>query len=131
MITVDTSVVVRYLVGTPIDEAERASRLIDGPEQIGLPVVVLVEMAHVLRTQYDVDRDIIIESTLQLVSREDVEVLGLPKRHVLDALVRARALPGRPLSDALIAATAVSARALPLFTFDRGFSRHGIAVEEP
>jgi len=131
VISVDTSVLVRYLVGTPVDQARRAARLIDGPERIGIPVVVLVELAHVLRTQYDVARDDILETALQLVTREDVEVLGVPKDHVLDALSRARGLPGRPLADALIAATVLAERALPLYTFDRGFGRHGIPVQSP
>jgi predicted nucleic acid-binding protein len=131
VIAVDTSVVVRYLVGTPPDQARRAARLMDGPERIGIPAVVLLELAHVLRTQYDVARQDILETALQLVSREDVEILGIPKSELLDALGRARGLPGPPFADALIAATARAGRALPLYSFDRGMARHGIPVIEP
>ena len=131
MIGVDTSVLVRYLVGTPPDQARRAARLVDGPEMIGVSVVVIVELGHVLRTQYDVARADLLEIMLQLVSREDFVILGLPKPDVLEALSHARGLPGRPLTDALIAATAKSFRALPLYTFDRRFATHGIAVKSP
>ncbi len=54
MISADTSVVVRYLVGSPPEQAERARILVDGDETIGLSLPVLVETGHVLRTQYGV-----------------------------------------------------------------------------
>ena len=131
MISVDTSVVVRYLVGTPAAQAKRAAGLIDGVRELGLPLVALVETAHVLRTQYGVDRADVVEVLIELLTRENVQLLGLPKTDALAALVRARALPGSPIPDALIAATAAWADALPLYTFDLEFSRHGIAVASP
>jgi len=131
MIGVDTSVVVRYLVGTPEAEARRATKLIDGPEQLGLPLVVLVEAAHVLRTQYGIARADVVETLIELLTRENVVLLGLPKADALEALVRARSLPGSPIPDALIAATARSAGAIPLYTFDEDLHRHGIPVAAP
>lgn len=131
MIGIETSVLVRYLVGSPADQARRAAAVLDGTNRKGIPAVVLVELAHVLRTQYDVPRADILDAVLQLVSREDVEILGLPKRELLAALSRARGLPGAPLADAVIAATARASRALPVYTFDQGFERHGIPTQEP
>lgn len=131
MISADTSVVVRYLVGSPTGQARRAARLIDGSETVALAVVVLVETAHVLRTQYGVARSAVIEALLELVRRENVVVLGLSTDDVTDALVRARAMPGRPIPDALITAMARAAEALPLYTFDRTMSRYGVPVAEP
>jgi hypothetical protein len=58
----DTSVVVRYLVGSPPDQAARAARLIEGAGQVALPVVVLVEAAHVLRTQYGLGRSEVLDA---------------------------------------------------------------------
>ena len=131
MIGVDTSVLVRYLVGTPEAEARRAAKLVDGEELIGVSSVAIAECAHVLRTQYGVDRADIIESLIGVVRRENVRVLGQRADLVAATLVRARGIPGRPIPDALIVAASLEADALPLATFDRGQARYGVAVREP
>jgi predicted nucleic acid-binding protein len=131
VIGLDTSVVVRYLVGTPAAQARRAAALVDGPEELGVSPVALAECAHVLRTQYGVAADAILESLIALVQRENVRVLGLRTDVLLGVLVRARQLPGRPIPDALIVAASLGADALPLATFDRDQRRYGIAVREP
>jgi predicted nucleic acid-binding protein len=131
MISVDTSVVVRYLVGTPVEQARRAARIIDTEESVGIPVVVLLEAAHVLRTQYGIDRSKVLETMIELVTKMNVETLGLPADAVIEALVRARSLPGSPLPDALVVATARTAEALPLYSFYQGLARHGISTGTP
>ena len=131
MIGVDTSVLVRYLVGTPLAQARKAAALVDGPDEIGLSPVALAECAHVLRTQYGVERAHILESLIALVQRENVRVLGLRTDVLLGVLVRARQLPGRPIPDALIVAGSLTADALPLATFDRDQRRYGVATREP
>jgi predicted nucleic acid-binding protein len=103
----------------------------DGDEELGLAPVTLAECAHVLRTQYGVGRDAILESLIGLVQREDVRVLGLRTDVLLGVLVRARGLPGRPIPDALIVAASLAADALPLATFDRDQRRYGVATREP
>lgn len=131
MIGADTSVLVRYLVGTPAAQARRAARLVDSDELIGVSPVALAECAHVLRTQYAVDRLDIIESLIGLVQRENVRVLGQRTDLLLTTLVRARALPGRPIPDAMIVAATLEAGALPLATFDRAQARYGLVILEP
>jgi predicted nucleic acid-binding protein len=131
VISVDTSVVVRHLVGTPETLARRATAVIERDGVVGIPVLVLLETAHVLRTQYDVPRLDVLEVLIGLVTRDNVELIGLPKTAVLAALARARSLPGAPLPDALIVASAQTADALPLYSFDAGLGRHGIPVVEP
>lgn len=131
MIGADTSVLVRYLVGTPAAQARRAARLVDSDELIGVSPVALAECAHVLRTQYAVDRLDIIESLIGLVQRENVRVLGQRTDLLLTTLVRARALPGRPIPDAMIVAATLEAGALPLATFDRAQARYGVVILEP
>jgi predicted nucleic acid-binding protein len=131
MISVDTSVVVRYLVGDPPDQARRAQAVMEGAEPVGIPVVVLLETAHVLRTQYGVDRRDILDALLELITRANMEILGLSRALLIEAIVRARDLPGSPLPDAFVAATVRDAAAVPLFTFDGDLARHGIPVREP
>jgi len=131
VIGLDTSVIVRYLVGTPPAQARRAARLIDGESEVGVSLVALAECAHVLRTQYGVDQADIIHSLIGLVQRENVRVLGLRTEVLVESLVRARSLPGRPIADAMIVASSIAADALPLATFDRDQRRYGIATREP
>ena len=52
----DTSLLVRYVTGDSPNLAERAAQILDGPTQIGLVAVVLVETAFVLERLYEVPR---------------------------------------------------------------------------
>ncbi len=131
MISVDTSVLVRYLVGTPAAQARKAAALVDGSDEIGVSPVALAECAHVLRTQYDIAQGDILDSLIGLVQRENVRVLGLRTDVLVGVLVRARQLPGRPIPDALIVAASLGADALPLATFDRDQRRYGIPIRDP
>ena len=132
MIGVDTSVVVRYLVGTPESQARRAAALIDDDEtEIGISVVVLAETAHVLRTQYEVEQRAIIDTLIELIQRQNVRLLGGRADLVVELLVRARGLSGRPIPDALIVAAVREADGLPLATFDREQRRYGVATRAP
>jgi len=131
VIGADTSVLVRYLVGTPSAQARRAAALIDVETEIGISPVAIAECAHVLRTQYQVDQGDILDSLIGLVQRANVRVLGMRTDLLLGVLVRARQLPRRPIPDALIVAASLAADALPLATFDRDQARYGIAILEP
>ena len=132
MIAIDTSVLVRYLVGTPAAEAGAAARLVDNlAEHIGISPVVLVETAHVLRTQYGVARERVLEELIGVIQRENVQLLGSRTEPVLEMLVRARGLPGRPIPDALIVAAAMGGDAAAVATFDRGQARYGFPVVQP
>lgn len=131
MIGLDTSVIVRYLVGTPARQAERAARLIDGDTECGVSPVALAECAHVLRTQYEIEQADIIDGLIGFIQRENVRVLGLRTDVLVGMLVRARSLPGRPTPDAMIVAASLAGDALPLATFDRDQRRYGIAIQEP
>lgn len=131
MIGADTSVLVRYLVGTPPAQARRSAALIDGDREIGISPVALAECAHVLRTQYGVEQRDILDSLIGLVQRANVRVIGMRTDVLVGVLVRARGLPGRPVPDALIVAASLGADALPLATFDRDQQRYGVAILDP
>lgn len=131
MISVDTSVVVRYLVGAPADQAARAASLIDGDAEIGISILVLAETAHVLRSNYEISRADIVAGLIELVTRGNVAPLEISKSDVIDALVRARAFESSPVTDALIAASARTNGALSVYTFDRKFGRLGAVVAAP
>jgi predicted nucleic acid-binding protein len=131
VIGLDTSVVVRYLVGTPPTQARKASSLIDDEaKELGVSIVALAECAHVLRTQYVVEQRDIIDALIGFVQRVNVHVIDLRTDVLVETLVRARAMPGRPIPDALIIAASRAADALPLATFDRGQRPYGIQTRE-
>jgi predicted nucleic acid-binding protein len=131
VIGVDTSVVLRYLVGSPVEQAERAARLLESDAEVGVSLIVLLETAHVLRTQYGVSRPDVLSAITELVTRSNVTTLGPTKPDVLDALVRARSLPGTPIPDAFVVLTARVAGALPIYSFDAELRRHGSPVATP
>ena len=131
MISVDTSVVVRYLVGTPPDQADRAVGLIDGEAQIGISLLALAETAHVLRSFYRMPRQDIVDVLIDLMTKANVTPLEVSKSDVIDALVRARAFDSSPITDALIATAARAYGALPVYTFDTKFGRLGAAAASP
>jgi len=131
MIGVDTSVIVRYLVGTPVDQAARAANLVDSDQELGVSIVALVETAHVLRTQYGVPRADLVDTLIDLVTRDNLITLELSKPDVLEALVAARSFPSAPIPDALIVAASRSGGAVPVYTFDRDLGRLGAPIASP
>jgi predicted nucleic acid-binding protein len=132
VIAVDTSVLVRYLVGTPEAEAQAAAGLVDdADDDLGISPVALMECAHVLRTQYAVPQRDIVDALVGLVQRENVRVLGMRTETVVTMLVRARSMSGRPIPDALIVAAATDSDATRLATFDQLQARYGFPVVVP
>ena len=131
MISLDTSVVIRYLVGTPRDEADRAARLIDGDSEIGVSLVVIAETAHVLRSFYQMPRAELVDVLIDFMTKVNVAPLEISKSEVIDALVRARALESAPITDALIAAAARAHGAVPVYAFDKKFGCLGAATATP
>ena len=103
----------------------------DAADESGVSVLVLLETGHTLRTSYGVRRQRVVEALLDLVTMENVTVIGLPKDVVVQALARAREMENAPFADSLIAATAEVAGAESIATFDRKMRRHGLPVIEP
>jgi predicted nucleic acid-binding protein len=132
VIGLDTSVIIRYLVGSPASQARRAARLIDDDGTVfGVSTVALAECAHLLRTQYGIDHRDIIDALIGLIQRENIRVLGHRTDVLVGMLVRAREMPGRPIPDAMIVAASVAGDSVPLATFDRDQRRYGIEIREP
>lgn len=132
VIGVDTSVIVRYLVGTPSGQAKRAAALIDdAATEIGVSAIALAECAHVLRTQYGVGQRDIIDSLIDLVQRANIRVVDANAAQLVAMLVRARSMPGRPVPDAMIVAALTTADAVPIATFDLDQGRYGVRTREP
>lgn len=83
----DTSMVVRYLVGDPADLAAQAAEIIDRHESLQVTDVVLLETAHVLASFYGVPREGIVDHLVTFVQKENVSLFSLDKGLVLQALL--------------------------------------------
>lgn len=74
----DTSILVRYLVGMPHEQAGRARTLVDSDRPVVIPVVALAESALVLTRHYGVSRVDVVDAFVRLLGRVNVSVHELP-----------------------------------------------------
>ncbi len=129
--TVETSVLVRYFIGTPSEQAARAKRLLDGPGAYQVTEVILVETSHVLRTLYKVPREVIVDSLIDLVRKENISVSALSKGQLVEALLLCRPSGRISIPDALTWAQAIASRSETIYTFDENFPSDGVVVRAP
>ncbi len=118
MTTVDTSAVVRLLVGDDAEQAEQARALFgDASRDLVVLNTVLLEAEWVLRAAYGFERAAVAKALRRL--------LGLPTVRAEDPGRASQALAwheaGLDFADALHLAGSQDARALK--TFDRAFAR--------
>lgn len=124
----DTNMAIRYLTGQPREQADRADRIINGVRALLVSDVVLVETAYVLRTQYRVSREAIIDQLIDLVQRENILVYAIDKDLALQGLRMCRPSGRVSVSDAMIWAAARTAGASAIYTFDRRFPGDNIEL---
>ena len=127
----DTSVLVRYLRGTPPAQHAAAAGLLDSEEPLVIGEVVLAETAFVLESFYRVSRDEIVDALIALLARPNIETHVLDKALAIEALILCR--PSRRVSfaDALTWAVARAAEASVVVTLDARFPGEGIQLHVP
>ena len=128
MAFVDTSVVVRYLVGVPDDLARRAREIIDQIDDVQIGGVALSETAYVLTTVYRAPRHTVVDSVTAFLTKTNVSTFGLDKDLALQALLMCRPSGRVSFADALIWAEARSARSEAVYTFDQRFPSDGLEL---
>lgn len=124
----DTSVVVRYLVRSPPDQAAKAASLIDGSTTLSVSVLALAETAHVLTSVYRRPRADVVDALVLLLARENLRLLGLSKPLAFAALQLCRGSNRTSFTDALLWAEARQLDAGTIYTFDRRFPTEGVHV---
>jgi predicted nucleic acid-binding protein len=124
----DTSVVVRYLLGDPPRLAARAARIIDGELQLLLTDVVIAETAYVLASVYAVPRAKVVDALVDLLQRENVAPFRLDKGAVIQGLLLCRPSARVSFADALLWAAARSGRVEAVYSFDERFPEGGVTV---
>ena len=125
----DTSFIVRYLIGQPPERAAQAREVIDGSLQLGLTDVAIVETAYVLTTVYQMSRDAVVEALAALVQRRNIVTLPAEKEYVVLALLMCRTSGRVSFGDALIWAAARSQKIPLIYTFDDRFPSDGVALQ--
>ncbi len=124
----DTSMLVRYLTGDPPDLADVSARVIDGEDSLLITDVVLVEAAYVLRSEYDVPRQAIVDQLIALLRKANIETFRLDKHLVIESLFLCRPSGRASFGDALIWAAARSEPDPIVYSLDRRFPDEGITV---
>lgn len=124
----DTNIVVRYLTYDPPHQAEKAIEIIEHEEGLYVTDVVVAEIAYVLRDEYGLQREAVIEQLLRFLRLENVEVLGFDKHLVLQALLLCRPSGRVSVADALIWAAALGTDHRTVYSLDQRFPSDGITV---
>lgn len=124
----DANMVIRYLTGQPREQADRADRIINGVRALLVSDVVLVETAYVLRTQYRVSREAIIDQLMDLVQRENILVYAIDKDLALQGLRMCRPSGRVSVADAMLWAAARTAGASVIYTFDERFPSDSVEL---
>ena len=124
MSSIDTNVVVRYLVGDNVDQFRRANRLIHENE-VFVTLTVLLETEWVLRDSYEKPRSEVVRALRAFA--------GLPSVALEDA---SRALQARDWADAgMDFADALhlagSAQSGPFVSFDRDLAKRARKLGAP
>ena len=124
MISVDTNVVVRFLIGDDADQFERAKRVF-ASERIFIPTSVLLESEWVLRAKYEVEKPTLLTALRRLVDLPNVTAENRPAAQ--SALAWAEL--GMDFADALHLAASASFDGI--LSFDKKLARVAARLGAP
>ena len=124
----DTSVVVRYLTGTPPDLASNAAAIIDQIDGLQISGVAISETAFVLATVYRIPRQNVVDDLMALIRKANISTYNLDKGLVLQGLLMCRPSGRVSFADALIWAAARSAGSRIVYSLDERFPTDGLEV---
>ena len=128
MTSIDTNVIVRYLVGDDAEQAEAARALLDGLTLADPGFIcreVVIETAWVLERSYRFTRARVAEALMDLTASDSLVVENSDDVAAAAYLYRQG---GAGFSDLMVLSAAERAGATPLYTFDRRLARMEGAV---
>ncbi|MGE0688700.1 MAG: PIN domain-containing protein [Dehalococcoidia bacterium] len=120
---------IRYLTGLPMPLAEVSRDIINSDEELVVTDVVLAEAAFVLRSFYRVQREELVDSLVDFLSRHNLNVFRLRKDSVIEALELCRPSNRVSVADALIWAAARNEQDSVIYTLDRRFPTEGVTLK--
>ena len=116
MSTLDTNIVLRWLLADVPEQTAAAEALLAGGTRCVVPDVTLVETVFVLERVMRLTRPTVVQAVETVLAIADVEVdRGLWHAALVDYL----AYPKLSIADTYLAALATASGRLPLYTFDR------------
>lgn len=124
----DTNILVRHFTGRPAEQAEHARRILSEADNAVVTDVALNETAYVLRDQYGIARERIVDWLVSLLRRDNISVYTIDKSIAIEGLLMCRPSGRVSFGDAMVWAAARSAGADVVYTFDRRFPSDGIEV---
>ena len=120
-----------YLIGSPEHLSERAKAILDNEPVVTVTGVVLAEIAYVLRSVYEVPREEIVDSLVDLLQKQNMRIHGAPKDITIAGLLLCRPSGRVSFADALLWAAARSAgNDAVFFSFDARFPSAGIVLKQ-
>ena len=128
MTSIDTNVIIRYLVGDDAEQSEAARSLLAGltPDDPGFICrEVVIEIAWVLERSYRFTRARVAEALMDLTASDSLVVENSDDVAAAAYLYRQG---GAGFSDLMVLSAAERAGAAPLYTFDRRLARMDGAV---
>jgi predicted nucleic acid-binding protein len=126
----DTSVIVRYLTGDVPEMARRAAGIIDEEDDLTVTDVVLVETAYVLTSVYKVPREVVVNTLIAFIQKENISTFPLDKGSVLQAMLLCRSSGRVSFADAALWSTARYSGSGVVYSLDERFPADGIEVKK-
>jgi predicted nucleic-acid-binding protein len=123
MIGLDTNVLVRYIMQDDARQSALASRLIESltPQSPGfVPLVSVVEIAWVLSSAYDLDRNQLVDAIEGLLRTKELIV---ERAEIVWKALRVLQGANGDFADCLISCSAAAAGCAKTMTFDRGAAK--------
>ena len=79
-----------------------AARIIHRVDDLQITDIVLTETAYVLRNQYRVAREIVVDRLIALVQMDNISTYAIDERFVLEGLYKCRSSGRVSVADAMI-----------------------------
>lgn len=125
----DTGILVRYFADDDPPRALAAARLVDGQDILVVSTTVLIEVAHVLRTQHGRTNPEVSEALVAFLTKRRVELSDADQSETVAALQWSARVSARRIPDALISAAAMRAGCDLIATFDERLTSPTIPVQ--
>ena len=124
----DTGVLVRYFAEDDPPRALAAARLVDGDATLVVSTASIIELVHVLRTDYGVQNPALGSALIRFLTRDNVELVDADQGATVAAIRWSLRVSARRIPDAIIAAAAEHARCDAIATFDERMTSPSVPV---
>jgi predicted nucleic acid-binding protein len=124
----DTSMVVRYLIGDSPHLAEQAARVIDNEENLQITDVVIAETAYVLMSVYRIPRNVVVEHLTDFLRKENISPFGLDKGLVIQGLLLCKPSGRVSFADAMVWAAGSSTESRVVHSLDVRFPDYNLEI---